>query len=186
MRHRHWIAGLLVLAAGPSVAADGSLEAARRCAQVTDSLQRLVCYDRIFAAPAASAPAAAVQPLPAPAAPARPAPPVVAPPAVAAAPAAAAPAAATFGDEQLKRTVEERKREEGPAKQAGKVAALREARPGIWRITLENEQLWQQTESDRHFFIDVGDEVVIERGMLGSYHLEQADGGRRVRVTRLK
>jgi len=171
MRHHTWIAGLLVLAAGPTLAADSSLEAARRCAQMTDSLQRLVCYDRIFAAPAA---------------PARPAPAVAAPPAVAAAPAAATPPVETFGSEQLKRTVEERKRDDGPAKQTGKVAAVREARPGIWRMTLENEQVWQQAESDRHFIIEVGDEVVIERGLLGSYHLEQADGGRRVRVTRLK
>lgn len=167
MRRQHGFTALLVLAAGPVLAADNSLDAARRCAQMQDSLQRLVCYDRIFAVPATPAPAPAVLP---------------APPAVA----AAAPDAGSFGGEQLKRSVEERRSDQGKESQRATVAALREVRPGVWRITLDNDQIWQQTESDRQFFIESGDAVVIERGLLGSYHLEQEGGSRRVRVSRIK
>lgn len=175
MRNQHWFPGLLVLAAGPIMAADGSLDAARRCAQMQDSLQRLVCYDRIFAAPAGSAaPTAGPVTAPAPAA-----------PGVATA-VAVAPVQQSFGSEHLKSSVEERKRIEAPETQKAKVAAVREARPGVWRITLENDQVWQQAEADRNFFISAGDTVVIERGLLGSHHLEQEGGGRRVRVTRVK
>jgi hypothetical protein len=164
MRIRRGFMGLLVLVAGPVPGAESAMDAARRCAQVQDSLQRLVCYDRVFATPAAVLPAAV------------------------AAPAAAAPEPATsnFGDELVKRSVEERKRDSGPDTQTARVASTREVRPGAWRITLENEQVWQQTESDSHFFLDSGDTVVIKRGVLGGYQLEEEGGGRRVRVSRIK
>ena len=86
-----WLAAAGLLASGSGHAADAQVEAGRQCALVRDSLQRLVCYDRIFQAgdPAGSAGAAvprAAAPVTAPA-PARA--PVAAPTPVVAAPVAA-------------------------------------------------------------------------------------------------
>ena len=191
MRIGKWSAGALVMLVAAANAADSSMEAARRCTQVQDSLQRLVCFDKAFA----EAPAAAPQP--APRAAARP----TAPPAAASAAAAAAVAAPVadaapsiapakaeqeFGGERLKSTKEARKQDAGPSQISAKVTALKEMRRGVWRFTLENEQIWQQEESDQYLYPKVGDTVEIDRGMLGGYHLEVAGGSRRVRVTRLK
>jgi hypothetical protein len=145
-----------------------------------DSLERLVCFDRAFAAPAQSA---APAPAAAPVAPVTATPPV---PAVAATPAASE----AFGDEQVKRPVKELKVKAGPENLQATVASLKEMRKGLFRITLDNEQVWEQGETTSLFRVDVGDTVRIERGALGSYRMARvADNGRAggwVQVNRLK
>jgi len=163
------------------LAADGQVEAARQCAQQKDSLQRLVCYDRIFQAeevsPARAAPAATA---------AVAAPVVAAAPAAAAAPALAAPAAApALGDETLKKN-QVKKAEAAPKGLEAQVTAVRESRPEIFRVTLDNGQIWQQMESSNLFHVRNGDRVRIERGSMGGYRMSLAKGSGWVRVTRVE
>lgn len=68
------------------------------------------------------------------------------------------------------------------------VAGLRELPQGTYAITLDNGQLWRQTEKARYFPLNVGETVRIDRGILGSYQLTRIVEGssRFVRVTRVK
>lgn len=197
----------LLLVAGTALAAEDTVQRAQRCASVADSLERLVCYDQLFApgqagtgnGPGAAAPpAAASRPAPA-ATPARAAAsPTVAPaaapvssPAPATAPAAPAPAApanasADFGSEQLRRSAS--RDDEEPRTLTASVTALRETRRNVFRITLDNDQVWQQMDMDSLFHLEVGDTVEINRGRLGGYRMARTSRGGSgwVRVNRLK
>lgn len=181
-----WLLGALVLGSGAAVAADATLDAARRCTQVKDSLERLVCFDRAFAGSdgaTSSASVAALQSAP-PVLPRAPAP--AAP--VAAAGVTAPAAAPAFGDDQVKRTTRDREVAEGPKTLTARVSALKEMpRASVFRLTLDNDQVWQQMDMDSHFSVDVGDTVQIEKGKLGGYRLARISNGRSswVRVTRL-
>jgi len=185
--------GVLLLGSGAAVAAEDTLEQARRCASQADSLQRLVCYDRLFGADApapAALPPVAAPPAARPSAP----PPVVAAPPVAAqsSPApAAAPAAAPaqdFGADQLRRAPSETARDETPRTLTATVSSLRETRTSVFRVTLDNGQVWQQMDMDSLFHLQSGDVVEISRGKLGGYRMaRQSRGGSGwVRVSRVK
>ncbi len=50
-------------------------------------------------------------------------------------------------------------------------------------ITLENGQIWKQTDSDR-LLLRAGDSVNIERGLLGAFFLKTAAGTSRIKVKR--
>jgi hypothetical protein len=191
MKQASMFTGLLLLASPAMLlAADAQSEAGRQCAQIRDSLQRLVCYDRVFqagdAAPAtATAPRTAAPAAPATApATARPAPPAVA---VAS---AAAPAAPALGDESVRRTVKEKEAAKvaEPTSLEAKVTALRETRPEIFRVTLDNGQVWQQMDMSSLFHLETGDTIRIERGAMGGYRMARTSKGRSgwVRVTRLQ
>lgn len=52
-------------------------------------------------------------------------------------------------------------------------------------ITLDNGQLWRQNDTTRLTW-KVGDAVIIERGLLGSFFMKQAEGGRKIRVKRIR
>ena len=189
----------LALLPALALSAEGQVEAARQCAQQKDSLQRLVCYDRIFQAenvvPTAQAAAPAVAP-PVAAAPAAVAAPaaaaaVSAPKAAAAAaspaagPAAATPASApALGDESLKK--DKKSSQEAPKSLEARVTAVRESRPELFRMTLENGQIWQQVETSSLFHVKQGDLVRIEKGSMGSYRMSLAKGSGWVRVTRVE
>lgn len=169
---------LATLAPAGALAADGSLQQARACAAIQDSLQRLVCYDRVFAP--SSAPAASV---PAPA----PAPATAAAPAAAAAPPAADPRE-SFGADQLKRSEAERKAAPEPRTMTATVSQVRETRPSVFRVTLENGQVWQQMDMDSQFLVAEGDTVQIDRGRMGGYRMARTSkgGSSWVRVNRVK
>jgi hypothetical protein len=179
------------------LAAEGQqVEAARQCAQQKDSLQRLVCYDRIFLADEASPVAAAAAPAavaaPVAAAPAAVVAPVAVAPAAVAAPAAAAVVAApkpaavapALGDESLKKNKKDVV--EAPKSMEARVTAVRETRPQLFRMTLENGQIWQQMESSSLFHVKNGDSVRIEKGSMGSYRMSLTKGSGWVRVTRVE
>lgn len=166
------MAAVLALLPALVTAADGQIEAARRCAQQTDSLQRLVCYDRIFQAEEPAPARPAVAPVAAASA-----------PAAVVAPVAAAPA---LGDESLKKKKPDRKAEAAPKGLEAEVVAVRESRPQIFRMTLDNGQIWQQMESSTLFHVRNGDRVRIEKGTMGSYRMSLAKGSGWVRVTRIE
>jgi hypothetical protein len=162
---------VLVLFCGGASAADATLEAARRCVQLTDSLQRLVCFDRAFAAaPAQEQVATPVAPMAAA--------PAIAPVAV---------VAPSLGDENLKRARDPAAQAE-PKSLTAKVAALRETRKDVFRITLDNGQVWQQMDLESMFYLKVGDLVQVDKGLMGGYRMAKTGNSRSgwARVTRIK
>jgi hypothetical protein len=160
----------LALAGGTVLAAEAPLDRARQCATIQDSLQRLMCYDRVFAAsaaaPAVAAPAAVV--------------PV--------APAQASGDTARFGAETLRRSEAERESEAPPSSITATVRELRQTRPNVFRVSLDNGQIWQQMDMDSLFILSVGDTVQIDRGRLGGYRMARTSKGGSgwVRVNRVK
>jgi hypothetical protein len=174
-----WLAVASLMGTASVFAAEAQVEAGRQCAQVKDSLQRLVCYDRVFLTGEAVAPAAP------PAAVAPRAVPVPAPVANAPAPVPAPAAAPSLGEERVQRKAKEKPAE--PASLEATVTALKETRPAVFRLTLDNGQVWQQMDMSSVFQVDVGDTVRIEKGTMGGYRLTRSSRGRSgwVRVTRL-
>jgi hypothetical protein len=177
----HWVTPLLlVTAASAAVAAEPSTEAARQCTQLKDSLERLVCYDRVFMAPAVSQPPVTppqVSPEPVPAPVPAPAPPVVIapppPPPVATTP-VPQPAPARPATQQTPDVVE------------AKITGLKELRREVYVFMLDNGQAWQQGEAVGVLDARIGDAVVIKKGAFGGYMLELRKGSPRMRVSRLK
>jgi hypothetical protein len=188
--------GMVVMGvlASTALAAEDAAQRGQRCASIADSLERLVCYDGVFRPGGATARAAApaVTPSPAPA----PAPQAAAP--VPAAPAAAAPAPAAgdagpqesvagFGAETIRRSSRE-KDNEAPRAVVAEVKEVRETRPNVYRMVLDNGQVWQQMDMDSRFDVKAGDTVEINRGLMGGYRMaRQSRGGSGwVRVNRVK
>ena len=66
----------------------------------------------------------------------------------------------------------------------GKILALRQGRRGEWIFTLDNQQVWDQTEAEPSKRFEVGEAVHIEHGAMGSLWLA-ADKGRKTRVKRI-
>jgi hypothetical protein len=184
------------LMVGAALAADATLESAQRCAQVQDSLQRLVCYDRLFApaqAPAVPSPRPAPVVTPAPVAAPAPIPSPLPAPVVARAPAAVpvpvAPGAEEqFGAETVKRADERKEEVAAPRTITAAVVAVREMRPNVYRVTLENGQVWDQMDMDMTFTVRKGDTVQIDRGRMGGYRMARTSQGGSgwVRVSRNK
>lgn len=52
-------------------------------------------------------------------------------------------------------------------------------------ITMENQQVWQQIDSQR-MILKFGDEVIIRTASLNSYKMSKASGGRSIRVRRIR
>jgi hypothetical protein len=75
-----------------------------------------------------------------------------------------------------------------PAKDAvlgGKIAGLRQVPHGEWIFTLDNRQVWIESEPKPDIEFAVGEDVHIEHGAMSSLWLV-ADQHRRVRVKRLQ
>jgi len=182
---KHWVTPLLlVTAASAAVAAEPSADAARQCTQLKDSLERLVCYDRVFMAPAV------VEPAPRPAAPI-PAPgPVTAPPVVIAPPppppVVSTPAPQPAAQPAPQPAPVRPAVQETPDVVEAKITALKELRREVYLFTLDNGQVWQQAEAQGVVDVRVGDGLVIRKGRFGGYLLELAKGSPRLRVSRVK
>src|SRR6185437_1972253 len=166
------------------------------CSKLQDPAERVRCYDaQIAAMISATAPTPAPGSATASARPAAPAAveaahaaPAV-PPAATASPGRGAPPrapavaasdrsrAAEFGQEQLPQA-------ERPANEnqslSSRITALNALGASKYVISLENGQVWRQSESDHiASLFRVGDDVRIERGSLGSYHLWAASMGQK-------
>jgi hypothetical protein len=169
---------LLAVLAPLAAAAEGPTP--ESCAQINDDAARLACYDGLaHRAPAAAAqPAAPVQPA-APAQPAAPEQP-------------AAPAAtpeARFGAETLNQPPPGTE----PPKDVSKIEAHIAGPMNGWKpgtiFTLTNGQEWKVTGDDSAYYPDPvdGPAVVIRRGFFtGSYFMEIAGTGRKVKVRRVR
>jgi len=153
---------------------------AHDCARIEGDTARLACYDQAFGRPAPAEPA----PAPAAAAPA-----VVAPaaatsdarapaPTTASAPAPAAAPTDEFGfkrGELERKQAEVEKPPEEPESVSGRVATI-ESRRGKFEATLDNGQVWAQTELDTRVTLRAGDEVTVRRAVFGSYLLTGPQG----------
>jgi hypothetical protein len=73
-----------------------------------------------------------------------------------------------------------------PAGQAlpGKITAIRQASGGVLVFTLDNNQVWVQADADTRFSFNVGEDVRIEHGAMGSFWLA-ANKGRKTKVKRI-
>jgi hypothetical protein len=145
---------------GATAADDPALAAARRCTQISDNLLRLTCFDKALAAGVGGAAAAPV------AAPASPAPAL----------AASAEAPATFGEENVRKSIVERDKAE-VRKLSAMVTAVKSVRQDVYRVSLDNGQVWQQTEMSSMFTVAVGDSVEISKGRFGGYRMSRTSGG---------
>lgn len=65
------------------------------------------------------------------------------------------------------------------------VTAIDEAPRGELIITLSDGAIWRQKDSGR-YVLRVGDEVTIERGMMGAFYLSKPEQNKRIRVKRTK
>ena len=67
----------------------------------------------------------------------------------------------------------------------GRIGAVAYKGPEQVRLTLENGQVWEQTEPEAHLEFASGDTVTIHRGLLGAFYLS-SDKVRGLRVKRLR
>jgi hypothetical protein len=171
---KHPVVALLLLfvcasSSFPAGSQSAPVGGARACVGMPEPLLRLACYDREMAAQSAAAA------------------PVAATPVVATKAREQAPTSLRLGEEQLSRKA----RDADVAREtrlAARVTALRELRPGLALITLDNDAQWRQEESQNGFTLAVGDAVLIKPGALGSYQMSVDKKGwtRSVRVTRVR
>ncbi|MCC2617203.1 hypothetical protein LJ739_13195 [Aestuariibacter halophilus] len=161
--------------------ADNIRDALRECGQTQNSLQRLVCYDRVvnelekysglddlMSVPAPLPPgggtAAGKFPRPEPRG---------------QQPDTAAPAPSdNFG-------IEHKNIEINEDMITSTVASVKEDPYGKSIVTLSNGHVWKQVDSTR-LKLDDGEEVYVERGMLGSFFLGKSTQNRRMRVKRVQ
>lgn len=174
------------------------------CASITDDKSRLQCYDAEHAlkrsqAARPSTPGPAPQPSAAPVA--APAPAAASAPAPAADPALVAksvesapakPAAASsgaavseFGKETLPTKARAAAEGASPAEITAIVAAVSGQRKGDYRVTLDNGQVWAETQRTGGDPPKPGDTVTLRKGAMGSYFLSKGSG-LALRVTRVK
>jgi hypothetical protein len=103
--------------------------------------------------------------------------------------AAASPsAAAKFGEETLPSNSRPTTPKEDTALLSS-ITAKQTVGSNIYAFALANGQVWRQEEaSQASLFFRVGDNVRIEKGTMGSYHMSTASSGAKnwVRVTRIK
>jgi hypothetical protein len=127
------------------------------CAQLRNDTERLACYDQAFGKPPASA--AATSPAP---------------------------------NEQFGFTEKEMARNSGPSAApaapdsvTAAIKSLDRRRDGKFVVTLDNTQVWAQSEFNSQADVQVGDAITVRRGALGSYLLV-TKAGIGTRVKRVK
>jgi hypothetical protein len=167
-----WI-GLCLMLAGIATA---DAPSARSCTSIADKMARLACYDAALGANTVSVPvphsatSAASQGAPQ-TAPARPAPLVAKTP------------DDMFGDTGNLRGSQK------PVLPKQLTATVLSAVPlsqGLYRLTLDNGQIWQTTQTDGAVDFDPHNSVTISRMLLGNYLISRTGEGRTVSVKRVQ
>jgi hypothetical protein len=156
---RLWSVLLCCVAAGRAGSVwSEDLAAARACVGIADTAARLACYDAAFAAKGAPA----------------------------ATPAASGPSEAQFGDDgQLQAQL--KAKADLPKKLQLKVRSVVPLGQGLYRLTLENGQIWETRQADWALEFKSGDTVTISRMIFDSYQITPAgQGGRSVGVKRIE
>jgi hypothetical protein len=157
------------------------------CRETASSAARLDCYDRLADAHTAS-PGDSVDigtdEIDAPADATAPAAAVTA--AEAATPAVMVSQEELFGKSgaEVRKSVQEATDTEEVDEIAARISKIRKSGSGYLVITLDNGQVWKQTDSSRLRLSD-NDVVTIHRAALGSFMLRKADGKTTMRVKRI-
>lgn len=139
----------------------------RQCANIDDSLERLVCYDKVAQRQQDNA-----EPAPAQAAPKK---------------AAKRSQQQTEQNAQQQFGMEHKAQAEGQTDKIEVEVVAREQGPyKKWRITLSNGQVWKQTGSASYFSWDDDDTYYIERGAFNSFFFGREGSNRRLRVKRVQ
>jgi hypothetical protein len=168
--HGLWF-GLSLLLAGIATADELS---ARSCTSIEDKMARLACYDAALGVNTAPVPRSATS--------------EAAPNGSQTAPAASPPAVSktpgdAFGDTgNLIGT-------QKPVLPKRLIATVLNAVPvgqGLYRLTLDNGQIWQTTQADWAVDFDSHNSVTISRMMFGNYLISRTGQGRTVSVKRLQ
>ena len=178
----------IVLALGTLANSLALAQSTTDCSAVAKNSARLKCYDEQAARQKKAAPAPAAN---APGAPssgsmsASGAPATSAPAPRPAAPASATPppassAASDFGLDpdtvRKKQAAANPEAPKPPEQVVGRVKSVVTTPRGQYRITLEDGQVWEETQHTGGAAPEVGDPVTIKRGMLGSYFLSRSVG----------
>jgi hypothetical protein len=154
---------------------------ARSCTSIADKMARLACYDAALGANTAPVPHSATSDA-SPGAPK--AAPVGSPPAVAGSPPADAKTPAdAFGD------TGNLKGSQKPVLPKRLTAMVVNAAPvgqGLYRLTLDNGQIWQTTQADWAVDFDSRSSVTISRMLLGNYLISRTGQARTVSVKRIQ
>jgi hypothetical protein len=159
-----WCCAMLCVAGG---AWPEDLVAARACAGIAAKSARLACYDAAFATSSATRAQPGEVPAPGPAGPASP----------------SAPAAAQFGDDgQLHRPP----KADLPKRINSTVRNVATVGRGLYRLTLENGQIWQTRQADWMLEFKSSDAVTISRMVFNTYQISLAGQGRSVSVARIQ
>lgn len=85
-----------------------------------------------------------------------------------------------FGQEQ-KQAIEE-----APSSITATITKATEGAHGKYLFTLDNGQVWRQAGSSSRSIWRGGEQVIVERGALGSFLMRKKTGGRSLRVKRVK
>lgn len=147
-------------------------EPPQACTRIVNDAARLACYDAAFGVtPSAQASALAARPTP-----------EVQPPAPVTTPPKGVDRFGDYGqlarDRQLNAGV--------PDRVAGRVVQLSALPNGLYRMTLDNKQTWQTTQSDWALSFKAGDPVEITRLRLGGYQLTVTGSNRSVGAKRVQ
>ncbi|QJR80509.1 hypothetical protein CA267_006830 [Alteromonas pelagimontana] len=179
------ICGLVFFIFSAFVNAETLSEALASCQSNDDSLQRLVCYDKLAKnvkryeksnhAVVKTSSASASQKETSSAAVAKSNPPQQ----QASQPVeSASSTVSTFGLEQ--------RQEEEADRIDAKVAEVSEGVRGEMIITLDSGMVWRQVSPEAGIRLETGQEIYIEKGMFGSFYLSYEDINRRIKVKRIK
>ena len=132
-------------------------EAQHPCAHVRNDTDRLACYDQAFGKPAASA-------------------------------AASSPAPKEqfgFTEKEMARNTGQSAAPAAPDSVTAAIKSLDRRRDGKFVVTLDNAQVWAQSEINSQADVQAGDAITVRRGALGSYLLV-TKAGIGTRVKRVK
>jgi hypothetical protein len=69
---------------------------------------------------------------------------------------------------------------------AGRIASVTRKSPGYLIFHLDNSQIWEQTESGPDLHIAAGEQITIDRGLLGSYWLSTHRSHQAIKVRRIQ
>ena len=155
------------------------------CAAIENPVERLACYDTLAGRLPADT-AKASDTVPNTVHPAAPKADVIVPAAPAVTPTVPAveptpDAEAIFGLEHKQKSEEKR-----PDELQLKWTKKKKDAYGKWIITLENGQVWRQTDGRRFIFGNSEHWVVISRGVLGSFFMGEPERNGGIRVKRVK
>jgi hypothetical protein len=155
--------------------AQGTRPAEASCAAIVDDARRLACYDHLFRKGVTEQPrstadtpteTSASAPTPAPAQ------------AQARTGSAAAPEG-EFGGEFRRPKV-------GPKRLNAVVTGVASLGQGLYRLTLDNGQVWDTTQADWTLDFQTSDRVIISKMMLGNFLIARAGAARTVAVKRVE